>query len=223
MKIAVHLPAVVAFGMTGTVSLVSNLQGYGKTVIINSGNLDFLFAHLANVNVKQGEQYNGQIIGEIGDTGAGTGIHLQFEVRTKGGAAGSDVDPNPYVKHLKIGRRAPKTSSSDNKTTIPNQVEPQTNPDTNSNQNPSPLDNILDLLDFPNQSNNANRATKIAKNMDIGGSNTIVIDGGTQSPPPRTPKNDDKSGSTMPFNIASVNTNAAARKLFDQIQITQLG
>ena len=213
----------VAFGMTGTVSLVSNLQGYGKTVIINSGNLDFLFAHLANVNVKQGEQYNGQIIGEIGDTGVGTGIHLQFEVRTKGGAAGSDVDPNPYVQYLKIGKRAPKTTSPNNKTTIPNQTEPQTNPETNPNQNPSPLDNILDLLNFPNQSNNANRATKIAKNMDTGGSNTVIVDGGTQSPPPQPPQNDDKSGSTVPFNIASVNTNAAARKLFDQIQITQLG
>ena len=59
--------------------------------------------------------------------------------------------------------------------------------------------------------------------MDAGGSNTIVIDGGTQSPPPQPPQNNDKSGNTVPFNIASVNTNAAARKLFDQIQITQLG
>ena len=47
---------------------VGNLQGYGKTVIINSGDLDFLFAHLADLMLSR-EKYDGQIIGEIGDTG----------------------------------------------------------------------------------------------------------------------------------------------------------
>ena len=70
----------VAFDGTGTVVFVGNLSGYGKTVIINSGGLDFVFAHLANFDVSRGEKYTGQIIGEIGNTGRGTGIHLQFEV-----------------------------------------------------------------------------------------------------------------------------------------------
>ena len=33
--------------MKGTVSLVQYLSGYGNTVIINVGDKDFLFAHLA--------------------------------------------------------------------------------------------------------------------------------------------------------------------------------
>lgn len=93
-----------AFKKKGTVSFVGSLPGYGKTVIINCGDLDFLFAHLAQYNVSEGDAYNGQVIGEIGNTGVGSGEHLHFEVRTKGGASGSDVDPNPYVKLLEIGR-----------------------------------------------------------------------------------------------------------------------
>ena len=108
-----------AFKMTGTVSFVGSLSGYGKTVIINSGGYDFLFAHLAKYNVREGESYNGQVIGEIGNTGVGSGEHLHFEVRTKGGANGSDVDPNPYVQYLEIGRMGDPTS------TRQQQVQPQ--------------------------------------------------------------------------------------------------
>ena len=95
----------VAFKMRGTVSLNANLSGYGNTLIINVGDKDFLFAHLAQPSpLKQGQSYNGDIIGELGNTGRSTGIHLHFEVRPHGGGGGSDVDPEPFIKYLVIGK-----------------------------------------------------------------------------------------------------------------------
>lgn len=213
----------VAFGLTGTVSLVTTLSGYGKTVIINSGNLDFVFAHLANFDVRQGESYTGQIIGEIGSTGTSTGIHLQFEVRPKGGGGQSGIDPSGYIKYLRIGKESKnKTNNNTTNTTTKPAVNPQTNPQTspNSNQNPNPLDNIFNL--FNNKKQNQTRNTTISQppTKKIA-TNTIIINGG-QSKPPEPPQNPDKSQNMIPFNTASVNSSGAAKLLDHQI-LTKLG
>jgi len=100
----------VAFKLSGTVTDAGTFPGYGKTVIITSGDKDFLFGHLAQITVRKGQQYNGEIIGEIGKTGGGNtkDEHLHFEVSPKGtGGYGNDEDPMPYVKYLQIGRLDP--------------------------------------------------------------------------------------------------------------------
>jgi len=99
----------VAFKQSGTVSLVGQIGGYGNTVIINTGAFDFLFGHLANFGptIKEGAAYNGETIGEIGNTGmsiGGGGHHLHFEKRPAGGGGGTQMDPIGSIGLLEIGK-----------------------------------------------------------------------------------------------------------------------
>ena len=91
----------VAFKGSGTVKFSGVNGGYGNLVIIQSGNTQYYFAHLAKRMVRQGESYRGQTIGEIGTTGSSTNIHLHYEVRP----GGKPVDPRPYLGYLSIGRK----------------------------------------------------------------------------------------------------------------------
>lgn len=92
----------VAFKQSGTVTYAQfNNGGYGNLVIIKVGNTEYYFAHLAKIFVKNGQSYNGQTIGEIGNTGGSTGIHLHFEVRPNG----KPIDPRPYIGMLSIGKQ----------------------------------------------------------------------------------------------------------------------
>ncbi|HCX65905.1 MAG TPA: hypothetical protein DHN33_11935, partial [Eubacteriaceae bacterium] len=76
------------------------MSGYGNTVIVNLGENDegiqitALYAHLASRYVSVGQEVNaGTPIGEVGTTGAATGVHLHFEIRENG----SPVDPLLWV------------------------------------------------------------------------------------------------------------------------------
>lgn len=184
----------VAYNGSGSVVFVGSLDGYGKTVIINIGGLDFLFAHLANYDVRQGEKYNGQIIGEIGNTGKGTGIHLQFEVRKAGGAAGSDVDPNPYVQNLQIGKEnsnpAPRT-------------EIKTGDNLSYNIDPTNPDNPVI------QANKTPRNTKTISEPPTKtiASNNIIINNNTQQSNNKTPLSKEGDSSIASFPTTSVNSN----------------
>tara|TARA_A100001201_G_scaffold365_1_gene960 strand:- start:1409 stop:3589 length:2181 start_codon:yes stop_codon:yes gene_type:complete len=98
----------VSFALNGIVTEAGTFGTYGKLVVITCGDRDFTFAHLKRIDVRKGQTYTGQIIGEIGNTGGGnnTGIHLHFEAAPKGmgGRPGNDLDPMPFVKYLRIGR-----------------------------------------------------------------------------------------------------------------------
>ncbi len=57
--------------------------GYGNMVVIaHDGGVQTVYAHLRTVNVTVGQSLvQGQIIGQVGNTGKSTGPHLHFEVR----------------------------------------------------------------------------------------------------------------------------------------------
>lgn len=91
---------LVGFRGSGTVIFAGVDGGYGNLVKIKSGNTTYYFAHLAKIYTKRGP-YNGEVIGEIGNTGGNYGIHLHYEVRPNGVA----IDPRPYLNLLDIGRK----------------------------------------------------------------------------------------------------------------------
>lgn len=98
---------LVGFRGSGTVTYAGAGGGYGNLVIIKSGNTEYYFAHLARIMVRLGP-YNGQVIGEIGNTGSGSGIHLHYEVRP----GGIPIDPKPYLNLLDIGRQTATPSTA---------------------------------------------------------------------------------------------------------------
>ena len=57
--------------------------GYGNMIIVSHENgVQTVYAHLKAVNVTVGQEVSqGQVIGELGNTGRSTGPHLHFEVR----------------------------------------------------------------------------------------------------------------------------------------------
>jgi len=73
-------------------------NGYGNTVIIKHAKGYYTrYAHIrhgeGNFKIKKGQDVrNGQDIAEVGNTGAGTGAHLHFEIR-KNGQWGEAIDP----------------------------------------------------------------------------------------------------------------------------------
>ncbi len=69
-------------------------RGYGTRVMIESGNMRVLYAHMSKLNVKKGQRVQaGEFIGLSGNTGASTGPHLHFEIRVNGKA----VDPCSFL------------------------------------------------------------------------------------------------------------------------------
>ena len=67
----------------------------------------YRFAHLKNYNpaLKVGAPYNGEVIGEIGNTGASTSEHLHFEKIVDG----NQIDPTKDLSKLTIGKRIEPT------------------------------------------------------------------------------------------------------------------
>nr|WP_315396115.1 M23/M56 family metallopeptidase [uncultured Duganella sp.] len=76
----IHAAAAGTVLAAGT--LAENNGRYGTSVIIDTGSLQTLYAHMTGVSVKPGDRVAaGQPIGTVGDSGFATGPHLHFEVR----------------------------------------------------------------------------------------------------------------------------------------------
>ena len=79
---------VVATGMP------PGYDGYGTVVIVRTGELQALYAHLTSARVRRGERVEtGQPLGVAGCTGWCTGTHLHFELRDRGAL----IDPLTFL------------------------------------------------------------------------------------------------------------------------------
>lgn len=80
----------------GTVAFSGWLKGYGNLVIIDhGGSFHSLYAHLSNSQVEVGNVVEeGEVIGQVGETGSLKGAYLYFEIRK----AGQAIDPQPWLK-----------------------------------------------------------------------------------------------------------------------------
>ncbi len=83
----------------GTVIYAGWRGGYGKTVMINHGNIRgknvvTLYAHMSSILTRKGASVSkGQTVGKVGSTGYATGPHLHFETRENG----KPVNPKKYL------------------------------------------------------------------------------------------------------------------------------
>lgn len=70
-------------------------RGFGRLIMVEGRNgFATLYAHLSKSRVRVGERVKqGQTIGDMGNTGRSTGVHLHFEIRRRSGP----IDPLQYL------------------------------------------------------------------------------------------------------------------------------
>lgn len=64
-------------------------SGWGNYVLVRSGNINIVYAHLKTISVGYGEIKAGEVIGKMGNTGMSTGVHLHLQAYPVGGNASS--------------------------------------------------------------------------------------------------------------------------------------
>jgi len=72
------------------------MDRYGNGVVVSHNpQVETLYGHMARVRVKVGQKViRGDILGDMGQTGNATGVHLHYEVRLNG----RPVNPMPYMR-----------------------------------------------------------------------------------------------------------------------------
>ncbi|MFK7870286.1 MAG: DUF5930 domain-containing protein [Roseobacter sp.] len=83
----------------GVVTYSGWKRGYGRVIEIqHEFGIETVYAHLARIRVKVGQRVSrGDRIGDMGNSGRSTGVHLHYEVRV----GGKPVNPMIYIKAAK--------------------------------------------------------------------------------------------------------------------------
>jgi murein DD-endopeptidase MepM/ murein hydrolase activator NlpD len=95
VDIGVGYGTLIHAAAAGTVIHAGWLGGYGNLVVVDHGNgLSTAYAHQQRIHVSGGQGVaQGDVLGEVGNTGYSFGPHLHFEVRVNG----NPVDPLGYL------------------------------------------------------------------------------------------------------------------------------
>ena len=101
VDLAAPMGTPVLAAKAGRVALVQAVGGYGNTVLLDHGDgVETLYAHLQQALVREGDWIGqGVQLGAVGTTGAATGPHLHFELRTRAQALQA-IDPTPHLPPL---------------------------------------------------------------------------------------------------------------------------
>lgn len=83
IDIPARIGAHILAAKDGTVVHAGGMGGYGKIIVISHGNgLFSVYAHNNKNFVGRGDKvHQGQVIGQVGNSGRSTGPHLHFEIR----------------------------------------------------------------------------------------------------------------------------------------------
>jgi murein DD-endopeptidase MepM/ murein hydrolase activator NlpD len=164
-----------AFLLDGIATVIPNNGGAGNTVVIKSGGIIYKFFHLNKFSIKSGTYKSGTVIGEIGNTGHGTGIHLHYEVHPPGT---NGVNPEPYLNLITVGKNLNKATplSQPAQVSTPKLPPAQLSPRVFQVQTPATQSAQLSPTNTPGQ--NVPSITQDRK-----GRQTVVIEDRQQSAP----------------------------------------
>lgn len=85
----------------GTVTFVGPAGGFGNRVIVDHGGFSSIYGHLTSgsYQVSVGQQISaGQFVADVGNTGVGTGCHLDIKIQQDG----SYTDPQVFLRALGV-------------------------------------------------------------------------------------------------------------------------
>ncbi|MBK7391377.1 MAG: M23 family metallopeptidase [Bacteroidetes bacterium] len=105
---------IYAAGNGNVKEVVYGDRGYGNYVLISHGfGYETLYAHMSKVNARPGQKVKrGDVIGNVGSTGASTAPHLHYEVIKQGSKINpinffyNDLTPEEYEKMIEISSQS---------------------------------------------------------------------------------------------------------------------